>query len=314
MDRQRAGAFASYAIAICASAVASAASFSADESTRIVGEFAVVTAHAEDTLIDLASRFDVGFDELVAANPTIDPWLPPEGARVVLPTRHILPNVPHVGIVVNIAAMRLFYFSPHAAGEKFEVISFPIAIGRDDWPTPVGITTVVAKVRDPVWDVPAAIRAEHALDGDPLPSVVLPGPANPLGRYALRLGLDGYLIHGTNRPFGIGMRLTHGCMRLYRPDIEALFARVAVGTPVRIIDARYLAAWIGGVLYVEAHPAQDAQADAVADLAAVDDAVIHAPGASRPLTAADWTTIHDIAAHPRGLPLPVNQTYDVDSR
>jgi len=290
-----------HAIWVGGVAAANAGTLVARAHSPIVGEVEVVTVRAEDTLMDLARRFDLGFDQIVAANPDVDPWLPPDGARIRLPARYILPKVPHVGIVVNVAAMRLFYFPPPASRDEV-VITYPIAIGRDDWPTPVGVTAVIAKHRDPLWLVPQAIRDEHARDGDPLPRVVRPGPSNPLGAYALELGFHGYLIHGTNRRFGIGMRLTHGCMRLYDEDIRALFAQVPVGTPVRIIDARFLAAWDHGVLYLEAHPPRDASMD---DQFTVVEAVLHAAGKSRRLTVREWRRVLEIAARPEGIPVPV---------
>ncbi len=232
-----------------------AESFVLAEDSEIVGRLYKVLASEEDTLIDIARRYGLGYKEIRAANPGVDPWLPRAGTAVLLPTRFVLPDAPREGIVLNLAAMRLFHYPPPAAGEPRLVITHPIAIGREDWPTPQGRTEVVAKVKDPSWNVPASIRAEHAAQGDPLPAVVPPGPDNPLGRYALRLGLPGYLIHGTNKPAGIGMRVTHGCVQLYPEDIESLFPEVAVGTPVRIVDQPVLAGWDRDELYLEAHPA-----------------------------------------------------------
>ncbi len=286
----------------CAAPTASAETFSVGAKTTIVGEMHVVTVHAGETLMDLARRFDLGYEELVAANPSVDPWLPTEGAQVELPTRYILPNVPRVGIVVNVAAMRLFYFPPASTERDSIVMTYPIAIGREHWPTPVGTTTVIAKERDPVWQVPPSILDEHALDGHPLPAVVEPGPTNPLGHYALRLGFEGYLIHGTNKHFGIGMQLTHGCIRLYPADIQALFARVTLGTPVRIIDEHDLAAWDHGVLYFEAHPRTRASGE---DRMAAIEAVRDAPGESQPFTTADWDSVFEVVSHPSGIPRPV---------
>lgn len=280
---------------------AHAETFIVDARTSIVGDVRVIAAREQDTLIDLASQFDLGFDQIVLANPDVDPWLPGNGTAVVLPTRFILPSVPRVGIVLNLAAMRLFYFMPRAATGTTTVITYPVAIGRDDWRTPRGLTTVIAKDLDPVWQVPPAIRDEHARDDDPLPEVIPPGASNPLGKHALRLGFDGYLIHGTNRPFGIGMRLTHGCIRLYAADIAALFPLVQVGTPVQIIDARYLAAWHHGVLYVEAH----ARANTDEDRAMLVHAVLAAPGHGRALTKTEWDAVSKVAAEPRGIPWPV---------
>ncbi len=220
----------------------------------VVGELQVVYATADDTFVEIARTYDVGFDELKSANPSVDPWLPGAGTAVVLPTRFVLPSAPREGIVLNIAAKRLFYYPPAAGDETAYVETYPIGIGRTGWETPTGETEVVSKARDPVWFVPASIRKEHAEAGDPLPPQVPPGPDNPLGNRVLGLGIPGYLIHGTNKPGGVGMRVSHGCVRLYPEDIEMLFEDVPVGTPVRIVNQPYLLGWQGDDLVLEAHP------------------------------------------------------------
>ena len=224
----------------------------------IVGEPQIVFADDEDTFSDLAREYGLGYDELVAANPGIDPWLPGEGTPVLLPTQYILPDVAHAGIVLNIANKRLFYFPKVADGERQTVLTYPIGIGRVGWETPLGSSTVVSKARDPQWYVPASVRQEHAEQGDPLPSVVPPGPDNPLGTRVLKLGIPGYLIHGTNQPYGVGMRVSHGCVRLYPENIEHLYDMVDVGEPVAIVNQPYLVAWHDGAVYFEAHvPLED---------------------------------------------------------
>lgn len=218
-----------------------------------VGEMQVTTAREEDTFVEFARTYGVGFDELRAANPGVDPWLPGEGTRIVLPTRFLLPNAPREGIVLNIAAKRLFFFPPVVDGEPPVVETFPIGIGRAGWATPTGETEVVAKARDPVWFVPSAVIAEHEAMGDPLPKQVPPGPDNPLGSRVMQLGLPGYLIHGTNKPAGVGMRVSHGCVRLFPEDIEYLYEQVPEGTPVRIVNQPLLLARDGDDLLLEAH-------------------------------------------------------------
>lgn len=221
----------------------------------VVGEVQVIRARYEDTFTDIARAYDLGFDELVQANPGVDPWLPGAGTRVVLPTRFILPDAPREGIVLNIGIKRIFFYPKVAPGEPPLVITHPVGIGRDGWATPTGTTTVVAKVKDPVWTVPPSIRKEHAEAGDPLPAQVGAGPDNPLGAFALRLGFPSYLIHGTNKPSGIGMRVSHGCVQLFPEDIESLFSQVPVGTTVRIVNQPQLVGWQAGNLYLEVHPA-----------------------------------------------------------
>lgn len=234
----------------------------------VVGQVQVLLAKDEDTLPQIARRFNLGYEEIVSANPGVDPWLPGEGTEITLPTQFILPSGPRQGIVLNLASMRLFYFPEPQAGEPAEVITHPIGIGRVGWSTPVGETSILAKARDPVWYVPASVRKEHLEAGDPLPPVVQPGPDNPLGRFAMRLGIPGYLIHGTNKPFGVGMRVSHGCIRLYPEDISRLFDRVPKGTTVRIVNEPYQVGWLDGQLYLEAHtPLEDDDSDATLRLA-----------------------------------------------
>jgi L,D-transpeptidase ErfK/SrfK len=171
----------------------------------------------------------------------------------VLPTRYVLPPGPRHGIILNLAEYRLYYFPEPAAGEPAVVMTYPISIGRMDWDTPLGRTSVISKVTNPAWYPPASVRAEHAADGNPLPRIVPPGPDNPLGNHAMRLGLPGYLIHGTNRPAGVGMRVTHGCIRLFPEDIEFLFDQVGLNTAVRIINEPVKVGWDGDELLIEVH-------------------------------------------------------------
>lgn len=217
---------------------------------QVVGALRTVLAEAEDTLLDIAYRQGFGFREIKRANPDLDPWLPAAGASVTLPDRYVLPAAPRQGIVVNIPEMRLYHYP--AGADEVEIL--PIGIGKTGWHIPEGLTEVSAKVPNPAWLVPASIRRERAERGEYLPAEVPPGPDNPLGAYALRLALPGYLIHGTNRKYGIGMRVSHGCIRLYPQDIERLFARVPVGAPVRVVDQPYKAGWHRKELYLEVHP------------------------------------------------------------
>jgi L,D-transpeptidase ErfK/SrfK len=223
------------------------------EGHDVVGALTIVTARADDTLLDIARRHGLGYEDIVRANPDVDTWLPGEGTAVTLPTRYVLPRGPRNGVVLNLAEYRLYYYPTPAAGEPAVVMTYPISIGRMDWETPLGKTTIISKMRNPAWYPPASIRAEHAADGDPLPRIVPPGPQNPLGEYAMRLGLPGYLIHGTNRPAGVGMRVTHGCIRMFPEDIDYLFGRVDISTAVRIINEPVKIGWDGDELVVEAH-------------------------------------------------------------
>ena len=224
----------------------------------VVGVPQVVFTSNNDTLSDLARAYGLGYDELIAANPGVDPWLPGENAPVLLPTQFVLPAVPREGIVLNIATKRLFYFPAVPEGQPTIVKTFPIGIGRVGWETPLGITTVLAKAKDPHWYVPLSVRREHAELGDPLPSVIPPGPENPLGHRVLKLEMPGYLIHGTNQPYGVGMRVSHGCVRLYPENIEYLYELVEIGEPVNIINEPFLMGQLDGEWYFEGHaPLED---------------------------------------------------------
>ncbi len=220
----------------------------------LVGDMQYTTALYEDTLLDIARRFDVGQNEIVHANPNVDRWLPGENTKVYLPKRYILPDAPRNGLVLNIGELRMFYYPKTRRGTIKQVTTYPISIGRMDWRTPLGTTRIIAKTKDPAWRPPKSIKAEHAAQGDPLPDVVPAGPDNPLGQYAMRLGLPGYLIHGTNKPLGVGMRVSHGCVRMLPEDIEKLFPSIKVGLPVYIINQPVKFGWLADTFFVEAHP------------------------------------------------------------
>ncbi len=224
----------------------------------VVGEPQVVFTTETDTLSDLAREYGLGLDEILAANPGVNPWLPGENTPILLPTQYVLPSGPRRGVVLNVASKRLYYFPEPLAGQPPRVMTYPIGIGRVGWETPLGAATVIAKAVDPVWYVPASVRKEHAEMGDPLPSVVPPGPDNPLGHRVLKLDMPGYLIHGTNQPYGVGMRVSHGCVRLYPENIEVLYELVGIGEAVQIVNEPFLLGWRDDKLYFEAHePLED---------------------------------------------------------
>jgi L,D-transpeptidase ErfK/SrfK len=209
-----------------------------------------VAARYEDTLIDIAVEHHLGQDEIVLANPTVDRWLPGAGTPVRIPTSFVLPNAPRHGIVVNLPEMRI-YFYPNAS----QVITYAIGIGRENnWKTPLVKTQIVGKMENPSWTPPPSIIAEHLADGDVLKPYYPPGPDNPLGLFAFRLGVPGYLIHSTQKTNGIGMRVSHGCMRMYPEDIEKFFPLVKVGTPVNIINQPIKVGWYYDTLYMEVYP------------------------------------------------------------
>jgi L,D-transpeptidase ErfK/SrfK len=207
-----------------------AAVYSYVKGNTIIGTLLTYTVKHDESLIEIARKFDIGYQEIVEVNPDLDPFVPGEGISVAIPTSWILPDVSqHEGIVINLSEMRLFYFFKQKRSTL--VMTFPIGIGREGFATPVGKFRVIEKTVNPNWYVPKSIREEKP----ELPEIVPPGPDNPLGSHALRLSLGNVLIHGTNKPWGVGRRVSHGCIRLYPEDIPWLFKSVSKGTLVTIV-------------------------------------------------------------------------------
>ena len=271
----------------------------------VVGWRERVHARQEDTLVDIARGHNVGFQEIKLANPGVDTWLPGDGTEITIPNSYVLPDTPREGVVLNLAEMRLYYYPPEEDGPARRVISHPVSVGRQDWKTPLGVTRIVRKAQDPTWYPPESIREEHAADGKDLPEVVPPGPDNPLGRHALYLGIPGYLLHGTNRPYGIGMRVTHGCLRLYPEDVERLFELIPVGTPVRIVDQPYKFGWSDGVLYLEAHPPFEDPGREPTNLTPLMRSLLAATR-DRPKHGVSWDRALEVALRADGMPWPVS--------
>lgn len=223
----------------------------------IFGQIRTTHASREETLLDIARQYDIGQIEILLANPTVDRWLPEDGAKVVLPSRYIIPHADRKGLVLNLPEMRIYYFPEPARGEKPMIITHPVGIGRMDWVTPLGVSKIVDKKKDPTWTPPKSLQMDRIANGEqPYPSVVPPGPTNPLGRHAMRLSIGGgsYLIHGTIKPFGVGMRVSAGCVRMYPEDIEALFDKIPLGTQVQIVNQPIKVGWLLDSLFIELHP------------------------------------------------------------
>ena len=217
----------------------------------VIGRMAVIKLEKGDTLPDIARHFSLGINTVSAANPGVDIWVPEAGKRILLPLSFILPDARRKDIVINLAAMRLFYFRKD--GTLLAVSTYPVGIGTTEQPTPMGNMYITRKKFRPTWHVPAVIARDHRKKGDPLPAKVPPGPLNPLGEYALYLNKSGYLVHGTNKPASIGLRATYGCIRLYPEDINRLYENTPVKTPVRIVNQPYLVGQRDGVIYLEVH-------------------------------------------------------------
>jgi L,D-transpeptidase ErfK/SrfK len=232
----------------------------------IFGKVERIRTRYEDTLIEIARRYSLGYEELVRVNKGVDPWLPGEGTQIVIPGQRLLPPSEREGIVVNLPEHRMYFFPDAKSGEPAKVMTFPVSVGKMDWQTPIGRTKVVSKQKDPPWYPPESVRREHEARGDPLPRVVPPGPTNPLGQHALRLNIPGgaYLIHGTNNPDAVGMAVTHGCLRMYPEDVAILFEAVKVGTQVSLINEPLKMTRVDGEVWIEVHPPVDDQGQSVA--------------------------------------------------
>ena len=230
-----------------------AQTYSYSDDNDVIGNIAIHTIQEGDNFLQLAQTFLVGFNELVDANPDVDPWIPEQGAQIIIPTQYVLPNVERKGVIINLAELRMYHFHNSESNSK-HVSTYPISVGKGgQWETPLTFTRITSKTKKPNWYPPESIRKEHEENNDPLPKIVPPGPDNPLGDYKLGLALSGYLIHGTNVPEGIGMRVTHGCIRLHPTGIEKLFNDVQVNTPVTIVNQPYKVGWRDQLLYVETH-------------------------------------------------------------
>lgn len=268
-----------------------------------MGADKIYTVGEEDTFLDIARYFDIGYVELRAANPDIDPWAPLPGATVTIPRFQLLPRAHQTGIVVNLAKMRLYYF--RSPGK--EPITHPIGIGQEGLATPTGKTKIVRKAVGPSWYPTPRMREAKPW----LPQRISTGPANPLGSHALYLGWPTFLIHGSNKPWGIGRRVSSGCMRMYPEDIESLFDQVPTGTPVTVVDQPILIGWLDDGLYLEANPTQTQSID-------IENSVDITP---KPLNkkmramiteaagvAADhinWNTVEKVVNERRGVPVRI---------
>jgi L,D-transpeptidase ErfK/SrfK len=268
-----------------------------------IGQMQETTASYEDTLVHVGREYGVGFVEMRAANPTLDPWIPGSGANIVIPTMNILPDAPHDGVVINLAEMRLYYYKSAYASPT----TFPIGIGREGLRTPSGSTTVVRKKDGPTWTPTPRMRKE-----DPtLPPFVAPGPENPMGTHALYLGFPQIAIHGTNKPYGIGRRVSSGCIRMFPEDITQMFSMIPVGTKVTVVDQPIKAAWIGNALYLEVHPTQE-QATLMEREGAIPDYQLSEKDLSYVMRVAgpsvetlDWPKIRKVVKERRGYPIKI---------
>ena len=279
------------------------------DGSNIVGQIRVVIASHHNTLLDIARHYDLGYNEITAANPQVSIWLPKAGTLIVVPTEFILPPRPWTGIIVNIAQRRLYYFPRPKANQPAMVVTFPIGISRPGWSTPLGKTRVIAKFKDPSWIVPKDIVAEHRSQGNVnFPTYFPPGPGNPMGMLALETGFSEIFIHGTNRPWGVGMRVSHGCMHLYPENAARLFAQVPVGTPLSIVNLPFLIGDRDNTLYLSASRPVAEYPEAQQSLSnlameAMTLYMVHHDGA---LPKVDWRAVRQVADTHGVIPVPIS--------
>lgn len=240
---------------ICRWADAAPQVFSHNEGDSVIGSVTSYTLKPGESLIEVARKFDLGYNEIAAANPGLDPFVPGKGNTAAIPTSWILPDVgTREGIVINLSELRLYYF--YKTGPAKFVRTFPIGIGSEGNDTPTGQFAVIEKIVRPSWHVPESIKKEKPF----LPDVVPPGPKNPLGSHAMRLSVPTILIHGTDKPWAVGRRATHGCIRLYPEDIPILFSSVPKGLKVTIVRQPVKAGLKEDKVYLEVH-GEDARND-----------------------------------------------------
>jgi L,D-transpeptidase ErfK/SrfK len=268
----------------------------------VIGRLGYITLEKGDTLPDIARHFSLGLNGVIATNPGVDVWVPEAGERIMLPLNFILPDAPRKGIVINLAAMRLFQFKGNS--ESLAVLTYPVGVGTEERPSPQGLMRVDRKVSRPTWHVPVSIANDHRKKGEILPAKVPPGPENPLGEYALYLSAPSYLIHGTNKPASIGLRATNGCIRLYPEDIKKLYENTPVKTAVSMVNQPYLVGQSNGVVYLEVHGSMEDVDAAELDKIYKKLRTIE-KGSGRTL---DWSNVKKVLAEARGIPVPVFET------
>ncbi len=270
----------------------------------VLGDLQLYYVQEGDTMLDIAMRYRIGYVELLAANPDVDPWLLPKGSVLVLPEKHLLPKDAGPGIMVNLGDLRVYYFPPDGGAPQ----SWPISVGREAYETPIGIERVTELTKNPTW-IPT--KSYHA-DNPGTPYSFPPGPDNPLGDYRIRVGWDGYAIHGTNKPEGLGRRVSRGCVRMYPADVEQFFQMLKVGVPVAITDQPVKFGWIDNELYMEVHPFGD-EIDQIEfrepiqkqEIANLDEQVFEAAG--KEIGRVDWAAVYRTVDERRGIPVRVTR-------
>ena len=255
-------------------------------------------------MLDIARRHNQGYNDIKSANPAVDLLLPGEDTPVLIPSLYILPETPRQGLIINLAELRLYFFPPVAPGEAPQVVTYPIGIGKRDHPTPRGALRAVNKLTKPTWYVPASIRDARRLENPDYPAAIPPGPDNPLGEFALLLSRKRYLLHGTNKPDGIGMHVSNGCIRLYPEHIAELFKNLPLQTPVQIVSQPYKVGWRDDTLYLEVHP-DHYRKGKTRDLSRMVKQIVKAT--TKGETTIDWPKVDRLVESADGIPGPIGQ-------
>jgi L,D-transpeptidase ErfK/SrfK len=288
------------------SAPALAVVWSLADGQDVVGELIEDRLRGDQRPLDLARMHNIGHSEIRAANPEVDPWLPDPGRVLKIPQLHVLPDGPREGIVINLSERRLYYFAETWPDREGPVVdTHAVGVGLFERATPVITTRVSARLEDPAWYPNEATKAYYAREGRTLPSVVPPGPENPLGRHALVLADDGLLIHGTHRPDGVGLAVSQGCIRLYPESIEWLIREVPVGTPVRIVDQPVRLGWLEGSLYLEIDPPEEGRPE-LPGWSEIEARVRSAAGGDRAGDrGVDWDRVRAVYERSDGVPVRI---------
>ncbi len=210
----------------------------------VVGEPSWYKVGPKDTLLDVARRYGLGYNDVDLLFPRMDAWVPPVGKRIMIPTCWVLPPTQHQQLVINIPELRLYFFDKSTS----TVQTYPIGIGDEGWESPLGTFSIVEKRPNPTWYIPVSLQEKYGMASMP------PGPENPLGEFMLKFSAGAYGVHGTAMPWGVGRLVSHGCIRCYPEHIRILYPQVSVGYKLELIYEPIKFGQKGGQIFVEAHP------------------------------------------------------------
>lgn len=292
------------------SSVALAEEYSIPRGSNIIGQIKEISAPWGYDLFRVGHKYSIGFHEMHEANPHVNPWHP-NGKKIIIPTQYILPkhdkNIND--IVINLPELRMYYF-PKGSDV---VYTYPIGIGKSAFPTPEAVNAkIITKRKNPTWTVPDSVKKEWEKKGQKIVDSVDAGPQNPLGDYAMNLSVHGYLIHGTNDPIGVGLRISHGCIRMYPEDVRSLFNMVSIGTTVHIKNDIYKVGYDNsGDLYLEAHkPLSEDKYDKPREIAELKSKLKDSYGGYN----INWETVNYVIDNPTGIPVKIGNKSWLSSR